>query len=183
MLIEESTALAEALRPLLIDQVVVRYAMQNDDHPRFDAELAVLVHSNVQPVLLVHAVVLVHLHHSVEIDSILSLKRLDERPGSINDLCRRWTHRPFDDWLHDKPFMGTYPIFRDGGLYTSIKLDAIDDRWRFLTGVILGELQKFEVLHSADDYEKQGIKLLQKRFAAFAAQNERVWANRVLTAR
>lgn len=170
MLIENPCDLTDALKTTLTNQVVVRNAVQRQGYPlTFDAELALLYNWGGQD-YLGHATVFVCAGDEMEIKSDFSAINLTENPRAIEEMCAKWSWRPFDDWMHDRPFMGAYGVYLDRMPHTSIKRDATDSRWHLLTGVVLGELARLQLYYAADTAATQGILLMRKRFSAFVAQ-------------
>lgn len=186
MLIQEPDVLAEKLRPLLKDQVVIRYSAQHRGSLYFAAQLAVILRRHNQD-YLAHAAIGASISphtKSVDIGSGFSINGLEKHPKTIEQMCAQWSERPFDDWMHDEPFMGAYGIFLDGQPHTSVKWDASKVHWRFLTGVVVAELDKVRLPALAavpkDEITLEAIVLMQRRFQSFAAQTELAWARREL---
>ena len=177
MLFQNTTHLAKALCPLLKDQVVIRYAVQYRGSLQFATQLAISLSLDKRD-YLAHATIGVSISphtNSVDISPNFSVTDLKEDPSAIVQMCRQWSERPFDDWMHDEVFMGSYGIFLEGQPHTSVKWDASKPHWRFLTGVVvaaLEDIQLFEVTDPATD----AIVLMRRRFEAFTAQTELAWA-------
>ncbi|HEY4526874.1 MAG TPA: hypothetical protein VJK53_03455 [Candidatus Paceibacterota bacterium] len=175
MLFRNTRDFAQALRPILKDKVVIRYGVRTYPQISFQAELVVL-ESVRDREYIGHARVLVGFHRGgVEIESTFNAVGA----GHLDDLCDRWAARNFNDWLHDEPFMGAYDVYLDRMPHTSVKLEAPDGRWRLLTGAVLGALARFEVA-TAPEVETSILALMRKRFSAFAAQSEAMWARQHL---
>lgn len=183
MLFQNPADLAKALRPLLRNQVVIRYAAQNRGSLHFNAQLALLLSLDGRDYLAwVSIGVSVSPHtNSVDISPSFSVSDLQDHPGAIEQMCRQWSQRPFDDWMYDDQFMGAYGIFFEGQPHTSVKWDASKVHWRFLTGVVVATLKNFQLAGQLDPVVAiEGNVLMQRRFGAFAALTELDWARREL---
>lgn len=181
MLFQNPADLAKALRPLLKHHVVIRYAAQYRGNLQFATQLAVSLSLDKRD-YLAHATIGVSISphtNGVEISSSFSVTDFKERPDPIEQMCIQWSERPFDDWMHDEPFMGAYGIFLEGQPHTSVKWDASKPHWRFLTGVVVAALEDFE-LPAITDPVTDGIVLMRRRFEAFTSQTELTWARREL---
>lgn len=172
--------LAKDLLPLLKDQVVIRYGVSRRYGSIFFEADLITQYVHGRHTYLLRFKTSYEIDRTIDIGSEFRMWNLADHPNTLKDVINEWELRAFDDWLHPRPFMGAYGVYRDGQACTSIKLDAHDERWLFLTGAIVGEFERFDAPGS---YIAEGFAVLKRRFYAFAAQNECVWANRVLTAR
>lgn len=183
MLISNLRDLAVALQPILQNQLVVRYGVRRlrmGGIVQYAAEVAIIVAVN-DKVLLARTEVFIEIDKRIEVNTKSKLTDLVNNPGAVYRLCKGWEYRRFDDWFHDKPFMGAYEVWRDDRPYTSIKLEASDACWRLLTGVVLNELRVPSTL-AADPDACSVFQQMQRRFSAFAAQSDTKWASRKLIA-
>lgn len=183
MYIQNSKELAEALRPIATDRVLVRYAVKGRGMASYIAELAVLSTVGGEHFLYHAQIVFVVTRGAVATDTAFKTTALRHEPDTLEKLARHWLGRSADDWCHGEQFMGAYEIDRDGQLYTSIKLEPSDPRWHLLVGVILSELgaQKGRV-NPENVVDTHNIGLMSRRFSAFAAENISVWVDQNLSA-
>lgn len=183
MLITNPHELAQALRPILKEQVVVRYSVSGLGSANFYAELAVLGILREEELLNLVTISADFYRHTAQIRTSSRTKNLTKEPGALVELCQRWNSRCFDDWRHGEPFMGAYEVYRDGMPHTSIKLDALDNRWSLLTGIALAEVEKFaSTFTDVGEVDRVGTVLMRRRFSAFVAQTTLAWARCHLTA-
>jgi hypothetical protein len=172
MLIREATKLAKDLRRYLRDQVVVRYAVQNQRDNGYQAQLAAIFVAGEEEYFAYLRVSITFIQAGSEIHQVFRVVNLEDDPDYISKYIRDdWSCRRFDDWMHDRPFMGAYEVYENGCPKTSIKLDAEDDRWRVITGVLLGRLDTLQVKSSrqvSKAVAEIARQTMNRRFSAFA---------------
>lgn len=173
--------LAEALVPLLTKKIVVRFeVLRQFEQTQFDAHLLTLVsNEGVQTLVSVRAD-LVILKRRIEVDTGVNKYNLAEHPNAVHAEICRWKHRQFDDWMHDKQFMGAIAVLRDGQPYTSLKQDADSTHWALLRGLLLGELGTI-CLESEGNIKP--LETLKRRYEAFVAEIESSIAEKSLNYR
>jgi hypothetical protein len=169
-----------ALEKPLKTQVVVRYAVRRHlGATQFEAELAATL-SWAGRSYLGHLAVMMSVNDGAKVDaSRFEATDLSVSTAALTDMVERWGRRSFDDWFHDAPFVGAFEILRDHQPYTSAKLPATDVRWHVLTGVLLGQIDRFEREHRKIEPPMTGsvLRLMKNRFGAFAGQSMGSWAN------
>lgn len=176
MYIREAKELAQALRQILKDRVLVRYAVRGWGHVNYDAELAVVSTIGGEDFLYQAQISLLVVRGITRINSAFSATAFRHQPGILESIAGRWGMRSADDWCHGEQFMGAYEILRDGQLYTSVKLQPSDPRWHLLVGVILSELRmKQKEVDPENSIDAGSVELMSKRFSAFAAENISPW--------
>ncbi len=183
MYIREPKELAQALQPILEDRVLVRYAVKGWGKVSYYAELVVLSRVGGEDFLYQAEISLLASRGITRIESAFKARGFRHHPDILESLAREWLSRSADDWCHGEQFMGAYEIDRDGQLYTSIKLQPSDPRWHLLVGVILSELRaQQEGVNPENAVDAHSIKLMSKRFSAFAAEHISAWADQTLSA-
>ena len=183
MFITNPHDLAQALLPILREKVVVRYAVCGLGYASFYAELVVLAPWSGEEYLGRATVSVEAYRGNTEIKTDFRATGLAKQPDALDQVCNGWSSRDFDDWMHAVPFMGAYEVFRDRMPYTSIKLQAWDDRWNLLTGAVLAEVEKFAFMSPDEGNASVSVAfLMRRRFKAFAAQAILTWAHANLTA-
>jgi hypothetical protein len=183
MYIREPKELAQALKLILKDRVLVRYSVRGWSRVSYNAELAVLSTVGDEDFLYRARVSLLVIHGIIRIESNFKATSLRHHPDILEGIARGWLNRSADDWSHDEQFVGAHEIYRDGQFYTSIKFQPSDPRWHLLVGVILSELRgQQEGVNPENAVDAHSIKLMGKRFSAFAAENISAWADQALSA-
>ncbi|MBU0750189.1 hypothetical protein KKH15_01590 [Patescibacteria group bacterium] len=178
MLIKDPDGLTNTLKSIVSAQVMVRYSVQRIAVGlRYDAELVTQVTLDDVP-YLIHLCVTVRAGRTPNVKRELTLTDLSEEPGALVGLVAQWTRLRFDDWLHDQAFAGACIHYRDGLFYTSVKHASDAGLWRFLTGVVFGEVRATcdRTASEGNTPMNAACLTLQHRFAAFASQNELRWA-------
>ncbi len=164
------------------DRVVVRLSLQGWGQVNYHAELAIVTTVGGEEFLYVAYIDFRAVRGNIRIQSIFTPSSLKEEPGAIERLARTWLARSANDWCHDEQFMGAYEIYRDGQLYTSIKLEPHDSRWHLLMGVILSELYAWQLgLDRKRTVDVESMKIMIRRFSAFAAENITLWGDQNLS--
>lgn len=182
MYIEDSKELARALQPFLESRVLVRCSVQGWGKVSYTAELIILLRTDGDEYLYQAQISLLIERGLTQIESDFTEIGLKHKPDSLEDIARRWLGRRADDWCHAEQFMGAYEIFRDRQFHTSVKIPPVDPRWHLLFGAILAELRAKRQERPRSDVDARGIRLLEKRFSAFAAESISVWADQTLSA-
>jgi len=172
----ELAHLEHELNPVLKNQVVVRY--ETIGGTQFSGDVLTFYPYEDECCLIAQVTVNATLSHTVEVKVGATLTTLDM-------VLKDWNQRRCNDWLNPEAFVANIPVFRDGQLCTSLKTGIDSGCWDFwsglMAGVVNGHYDAVITNHRPDPEEIAAATALWKRFSAFTAQNQRKWAQRVMS--